>query len=87
MNVWAIRAGIFFVAGVMALLIPKKVLSFQKWALRKLHIKYDIEKKYKCLPYVGVSLIDYCLSAIGVFVGVITSYPLSRLSSEWPLLC
>ena len=57
MDVWAIRAGIFFVAGVIALLIPKKVLRFQKWALRKLHIKYDIEKEYKYLPYVGISLI------------------------------
>ena len=57
MDVWAIRAGIFFVAGVITLLIPKKVLRFQKWALQKLHIKYDIEKEYKYLPYVGVSFI------------------------------
>ena len=57
MEVWAIRAGIFFVAGVIILLIPKKVLRFQKWALRKLHIKYDIEKEYKYLPYVGVGFI------------------------------
>ena len=57
MDVWAIRAGIFFVAGVIALLIPKKVLRFQKWALRKLHIKYDVEKEYKYLPYIGVSFI------------------------------
>ena len=57
MDVWIIRAGIFFVAGVIALLIPKKVLRFQKWTLRKLHIEYDIEKEYKYLPYVGVSFI------------------------------
>ena len=57
MDVWAIRAGIFFVAGVIALLIPNKVLRFQKWVLRKLHINYDIEKEYKHLPYVGVSFI------------------------------
>ena len=57
MDVWAIRASIFFVAGVIALLIPKKVLRFQKWTLQKLHIKYDIEKEYRYLPYVGVSFI------------------------------
>lgn len=57
MEVWVFRAGIFFVAGVITLLIPKKVFRFQQWVLRKLHIRYDIEKEYKYLPYVGISFI------------------------------
>jgi hypothetical protein len=57
MELWAVRAGIFFVAGLLSLLFPRKVLRFQKWVLRKLHINYDVEKEYKYLPYVGVALI------------------------------
>jgi len=55
--IYAIRSGIFFVAGLIVILFPKKVNKFQNYVLEKLHIKYKIESERKSYFYIGISFI------------------------------
>ena len=65
----AIRAGIFLVAGLLPLLFPKKVYRFQIYWIKKLHIKYNVERDRKYYPYFGVIFI---IISIILFVFSIT---------------
>ncbi len=52
-----IRSGIFFVAGLMPILFPKKVNKFQNYVLEKLHIKYKIKSEKKDYFHIGIVFI------------------------------
>ena len=52
-----IRSGIFFIAGLLLILFPKKVYRFQIYLIEKLHIKYKVKKDLKYLLYTGVIFI------------------------------
>jgi hypothetical protein len=41
----AIRAGIFFVAGLVLILFTEKMIKFQSYVLKKLHIKHRDSKR------------------------------------------
>ena len=53
----AIRSGIFFIAGLLLILFPKKVYRFQIYLIEKLHIKYKVKEEMKYLLYTGVIFI------------------------------
>jgi len=53
----AIRSGIFFVAGLLFILFPKKVYKFQVYLIEKLRIKYNIKRDGEYYSYVGVIFI------------------------------
>ncbi len=52
-----IRAVIIFVAGLMPLLFPKQVNSFQNYFLKKIHINYRIWYGKKYYQYTGLGFI------------------------------
>ncbi len=52
-----IRSFIFFVAGMAVLLVPEKVYQFQIYLLKKLKIKYNVEKDKKLYPRLGIIFI------------------------------
>ncbi len=52
-----IRSGIFFVAGLITILFPKKVNKFQNYILERLHIKYRIKSEKKDYYKVGITFI------------------------------
>ncbi len=54
---WMIRSGIFFIAGLITILFPKKVNKFQNYILERLHIKYRIKSEKKDYYYVGITFI------------------------------
>ena len=58
-TIWLIRSGIFFVAGLIVLLFPKKVYSFQMFVGGKLRLKPIVEWEYekKIYTYEGIALI------------------------------
>ncbi|MBU1975238.1 MAG: hypothetical protein KKG59_02425 [Nanoarchaeota archaeon] len=53
------------VAGLLLILIPKKVIRFQIWVINRLHVRFDEKKKYTYHPYVGGIFV---LVAIALFV-------------------
>ena len=52
-----IRSGIFFVAGLISILFPKKVNKFQNYVLETLHIKYKIKSEKKDYYHIGITFI------------------------------
>lgn len=52
-----IRSFIFFVPGIAMLLFPKKVFNFQIYLIKKLGIKYNLEKEKKNYPRLGIIFI------------------------------
>ncbi|MBT3539480.1 hypothetical protein HOF40_02255 [Candidatus Parcubacteria bacterium] len=52
-KLFAIRAGIFLIAGLLMILFPKKIYKFQTYLLKKLHIKYDPNRGLKSYFYIG----------------------------------
>lgn len=52
-----IRSGIFFVAGLIPILFPKKVNKFQNYVLEKLHVKYKIKSEKKSYFHIGIIFI------------------------------
>jgi hypothetical protein len=54
---WMIRSGIFFVAGLIVILFPKKVNKFQNYVLEKLHVKYKIKSEKKDYYRIGITFI------------------------------
>ena len=56
---FAIRSGIFLIAGLLLIFFPKKVLKFQIYVIDKLHIPYrkKIEEERKYHPYAGAVFI------------------------------
>ncbi len=52
-----IRSGIFFVAGLLPILFPKKVNKFQNYVLEKLHSKYKIKSEKKDYFHIGIIFI------------------------------
>jgi len=65
-----IRSCIFFVAGLVTILFPKKVYKFQIYSIEKLHIKYNVERDRKYYPHIGIILI---IISIILFVFSITN--------------
>lgn len=54
---WAIRSGIFLVAGLLVILFPKQIGKFQIYGLEKLHIKYKSESWPKTNLRIGIIFI------------------------------
>ena len=52
-----IRSGIFFVAGLIAIIFPSRVNKFQNYVLEKFHTKYKIKNEKKDYYYVGIIFI------------------------------
>ena len=52
-----IRAGIFFVAGLLAILFQKKLDNFKNNMLEKLHMKSRIKNERKIYFYTGIVFI------------------------------
>lgn len=52
-----IRSMIFFIAGLVLILFPKKVYKFQIYLLEKFHIKYNIKRDRKYYTHFGIILI------------------------------
>ena len=48
-----IRAIIFFAAGVVLILFPKRIYKYQVYIIKKLHIKYDAktDRNYTATEY------------------------------------
>ena len=53
----AIRSVICLVPGLAVLLFPKKVYKFQIYLVKKLRIKYNVDRDKKYYPYIGIGLI------------------------------
>jgi len=64
-----IRSCIFFVAGLVTILFPKKVYKFQIYSIEKLHIKYNVERDRKYYPHIGIILIIITPIFISPFLG------------------
>ena len=56
-NINAIRAGIFFVAGIASILFKERLNKFKNHLLEKLHMKSRIKDKRKAYVYTGIILI------------------------------
>jgi len=56
-NLNIIRSPIFFLAGLVLILFPKKVYKFQIYLIEKLHIKYNAKKERKYRVPLGIILI------------------------------
>ena len=52
-----IRSVIFFVAGLLVILFPKKVYKFQIYLIEKLPINYNVERDRKYYPHLGIIFI------------------------------
>ena len=64
-----IRAIIFFVAGILPILFPRQVNSFQNFVLRALHTRYRIryEKRY----YYNIGIIFIVISVVLFVISII----------------
>ena len=65
-----IRSIIFFVAGVVLILFPKRIHKFQvyiiAYIIKKLHIKYDAKTDRNYNVYYGIILIIISLILLGI---------------------
>jgi hypothetical protein len=61
-----IRSIIFFVAGVLLILFPKRIHKFQVYLINKLHIKYDAKTDGKHNTYSGIILIAISIILLGI---------------------
>ncbi len=52
-----IRSAIFLVAGLIAILLPGKVYSFQAYVFDRINVKYDKKKMFKSYPRIGAVFI------------------------------
>jgi|SaaInlStandDraft_5_1057022.scaffolds.fasta_scaffold715031_1 hypothetical protein len=68
-KVFAIRAVIFIVPGLLMIFIPQKVYQFQIYLLGKLRIKSNPKQDLKPYPYIGIFFV---IIAIGLFIYAIT---------------
>ena len=55
--IFAIRSLIFFVAGSVLILFPKRVYQFQIFIIKKLRINYNIKREAKYYAYTGIIFI------------------------------
>ncbi len=65
-----IRSVIFFVAGLLLILFPKKVYKFQIYLIKKLPINYNVERDRKYYSHLGIIFI---IISIILFVYSITA--------------
>ena len=61
-----IRLIIFFAAGVVLILFPKRIYKFQVYIIKKLHIKYDAKTDRNYNVYYGIILIIVSLILLGI---------------------
>jgi len=64
-TLFAVRAGIFFIAGLLVIIFPKQIYKFQTYVLRKLRIKHDPRRDLKHNFHAGIFFI---IIAIGLFI-------------------
>ena len=61
-----IRSIIFFVAGVVLILFPKRIFKFQAYVIGKLYSKYDAEKDTNHNVLFGVILVVISMILLGI---------------------
>ena len=54
---WIIRSSIFFIAGLIVIIFPKRVNKFQNCVLETLHIKHKIKSEKKSYFHIGIIFI------------------------------
>ncbi len=52
-----IRSAIFLVAGLIVILLPGKVYSFQSYVFDRINVKYDKKRMFKSYPRMGAIFI------------------------------
>jgi len=55
--IYAIRSVIFFIPGLLLIIIPDKVFKFQIYLIGKFGIKYYKKPSLKSYPYIGIIFI------------------------------